>query len=71
MPVAVKTPALPLAVLPPPATATGDWQVDSGEDGICALHLDKECLIQGFALTGKQAAQRSQFAARIGQIAAR
>lgn len=70
MPVVVKTPALPLAVLPPPAVATGDWQIDASEVGICALHLDPARMIQGFALTGKQAAQRSQLAARIGQAAA-
>jgi rubredoxin-NAD+ reductase len=65
MPVVVKTPALPLAVLPP-ATNNGGWQVDCNDEGICALHLDENRTIQGFALTGKQAAQRSQFAARVG-----
>lgn len=65
MPVVVKTPALPLAVLPP-ATNTGSWQVDNTSDGICALYLDDSRNIQGFALTGKVAAQRSQFAAKVG-----
>lgn len=68
MPVVVKTPALPLAILPP-ATNNGGWQVDNTSDGICALHLDENRTIQGFALAGKQAAQRSQFAARVGQLA--
>lgn len=66
MPVVVKTPALPLAVLPP-ATNNGGWQVDCSDDGICALHLDEGRLLQGFALSGKQAAQRSQFAGKVGQ----
>jgi rubredoxin-NAD+ reductase len=69
MPVVVKTPALPLAVLPP-ASGSGGWAVDCKEDGICALHLDEGKTIQGFALAGKQAAQRAQYAARIGQAAA-
>ncbi len=67
MPVVVKTPALPLAVLPP-ASGSGGWQVDCNAEGICALHLDQENKLQGFALAGKHAAQRSQFAARIGQL---
>jgi rubredoxin---NAD+ reductase len=70
MPVVVKTPALPLALLPPAIGAAGGWQVDCGDDGICALYLDAGRLIQGFALAGKQAAQRAQFAAKLGQPAA-
>jgi rubredoxin-NAD+ reductase len=69
MPVVVKTPALPLAILPP-LSNNGGWQVDCAEDGICALHLDESRLLQGFALTGKRAAQRSQFAAKVGKAAA-
>lgn len=67
MPVVVKTPALPLAVLPPAPGVAGGWQVDCAEDGICALHLDESRLLHGFALTGTQAAQRSQYAAKVGQ----
>jgi rubredoxin-NAD+ reductase len=70
MPVVVKTPALPLAVLPPATGAEGGWQVDCFDDGICALHLDEGKTLQGFALAGKQAAQRGQYAAKVGQGAA-
>jgi rubredoxin-NAD+ reductase len=70
MPVVVKTPALPLAVLPPAPGAEGSWQVDCIDDGICALHLDEDRVLQGFALAGKQAAQRSQYAAKVGQAMA-
>ena len=66
MPVVVKTPALPLAVLPP-ATNNGGWQVDCNDEGICALYLDEDRVLQGFALAGKQSAQRTQFAAKVGQ----
>ncbi len=69
MPVVVKTPALPLAVLPPAPGAEGGWQVDCKEDGICALHLDAGRILQGFALAGKDAAQRTQYAAKVGQVA--
>lgn len=70
MPVVVKTPALPLAVLPPAFGAEGGWQVDCMEDGICALHLGEDNILQGFALGGKQAAQRNQVAAKVGQAIA-
>ncbi len=69
MPVVVKTPALPLAVLPPAPNAEGGWQVDCGDDGICALHLDDGKILQGFALAGQQAAQRAQYAAKVGRPA--
>ena len=67
MPVVVKTPALPLAVLPPVGGSIGGWQVECNDEGVCALHLDAAGALQGFALAGKQAAQRTQFAAKIGQ----
>jgi NAD(P)H-nitrite reductase len=67
MPVVVKTPALPLAVLPPAPGAEGGWQVECFDDGICALHLDNGRLLQGFALAGRQATQRAQYAAKVGQ----
>lgn len=68
MPVVVKTPELPLAILPP-SSNSGGWQVDCSDDGICALHLDEGRVLQGFALAGKQAAQRSQYAAKVGLAA--
>lgn len=69
MPVIVKTPDMPLAVLPPTPAASGWWRVDSTDDGICALFMDEAKTIQGFALAGKMAAQRAQYAAKIGQAA--
>lgn len=70
MPVVVKTPALPLAVLPPAIGAQGSWQVASSDEGICALFVDAANALQGFTLAGKQASQRTQYAAKVGQPAA-
>jgi rubredoxin---NAD+ reductase len=59
MPVMVKTPAHPVAVLPPKIGTAGGWQVECGETGICALHLDASGRIQGFALTGSETGRRN------------
>jgi rubredoxin-NAD+ reductase len=59
MPVMVKTPAHPVAVLPPKPGASGGWQVDCTDTGICALHIDEEGRLQGFALTGSETSRRA------------
>lgn len=59
MPVMVKTPAHPVAALPPQAGATGGWQVECGDTGVCALHTDGSGRLQGFVLTGGETGRRS------------
>ena len=59
MPVMVKTPAHPVAVLPPKIGATGGWKVECGDTGICALHMDDSGRLQGFALTGSETGRRN------------
>lgn len=67
MPVMVKTPAHPVAVLPPKPGSAGGWQVACGEQGVCALHVDADGRLQGFALTGAETAQRTRL---VGELAA-
>ncbi|MDO9468542.1 MAG: FAD-dependent oxidoreductase [Thiobacillus sp.] len=62
MPVMVKTPAHPVAVLPPRIGAAGSWKVDCFDGGVCALHLDASGRMQGFALTGSETARRNTLA---------
>lgn len=62
MPVMVKTPAHPVAVLPPRIGAAGSWKVDCFDGGICALHLDASGRMQGFALTGSETSRRNALA---------
>lgn len=62
MPVMVKTPAHPVAVLPPRIGAAGGWKVECGDTGICALHVDDNGRLQGFALTGSEAGRRNALA---------
>ena len=59
MPVIVKTPAHPVAVLPPQIGAVGGWKVECSNSGVCALHADADGRLQGFALTGGETARRS------------
>jgi rubredoxin-NAD+ reductase len=59
MPVMVKTPAHPVAVLPPRIGAAGGWKVECGDSGVCALHTDAAGRLQGFALTGSETARRN------------
>lgn len=59
MPVMVKTPAHPVAVLPPKLGAAGGWKVACGDTGICALHVDDSGRLQGFALTGSETGRRN------------
>jgi rubredoxin-NAD+ reductase len=62
MPVMVKTPAHPVAVLPPKIGAVGGWKVECGDTGICALHVGDSGQLQGFALTGSETVRRNTLA---------
>ena len=59
MPVIIKTPAHPVAVLPPKIGANGGWKVECSDTGVCALHVDENGVLQGFALTGSETSRRA------------
>jgi rubredoxin-NAD+ reductase len=59
MPIMVKTPAHPVAVLPPKIGASGGWKVECNDTGVCALHMDENGVLQGFALTGSETGRRA------------
>lgn len=61
MPVMVKTPAHPVAVLPPKMGASGSWKVECNDTGVCALHVDENGELQGFALTGSETSRRAAY----------
>ena len=66
MPVVVKTPACPTVVCPPPADASGQWQVlatDEGE-GLEARFVDADENLLGFALLGAATARKQLLAAQ-------
>jgi rubredoxin-NAD+ reductase len=66
MPVMVKTPAYPVAVLPPRIGAAGSWKVECFDGGVCALHLDTSGTLQGFALTGSETSRRNALVKQLG-----
>jgi len=52
MPVALKTPAYPVSVLPPAPGIEGEWQIEQTDEAIKAQYLDSEGRLHGFALSG-------------------
>jgi len=69
MPVVVKTPAHPIAVLPVARDAVGTWQLRANSDGVKMEFLDAEQRISGFVLTGPYAAERNEMSKQVGQRA--
>lgn len=58
MPVAVKTPAAPLTVLPAPVDINVQWETEEFEDGMLAKAVDDESTLRGFVLLGPTAAKQ-------------
>ncbi|MEB3753428.1 FAD-dependent oxidoreductase [Acinetobacter sp. MD2(2019)] len=58
MPVAVKTPAAPLTVLPPPQNVVVNWETEYLEDGLVSKAIDSENMLRGFVLLGATAAKQ-------------
>ena len=58
MPVAVKTPAAPLTVLPIPHGVHVSWNIDAQEDGLIAKAVDAEDTLRGFVLLGATAGKQ-------------
>ena len=67
MPVMVKTPALPLTLLPPAPDQAGEWQVEETATGMRGLFVDDEQRVLGFALAGELTAERQQWADAVAQ----
>ena len=66
MPVAVKTPACPISVLPAPANAEGAWQLLEEDGGLKFGFVDNEQKLQGFVLTESKTTQRTALVAQLG-----
>ncbi len=63
MPVAIKTPALPIVVSPPNPGQAGDWAADAADEAVAGSvwrFIDATHAVRGFVLTGKQTARRME-----------
>ncbi|MCU4337499.1 rubredoxin reductase RubB [Acinetobacter dispersus] len=58
MPVAVKTPAAPLTVLPAPLNVDVNWETEEFDDGMLAKAADGEGTLRGFVLLGPTAGKQ-------------
>ena len=71
MPVAVKTPALPLSVVPAPVGMEGDWhyvdQPEGAAPGLEGHFRDREGRLMGFVLAGAATARRAALVRAVGQ----
>lgn len=70
MPVVVKTPAWPTVVCPPPADATGQWEVSATDEAlearfVSAASAGQAGALLGFVLQGKAVSQRQAWAAQM------
>lgn len=65
MPVLVKTPRYPIAVLPPPAGCEGRWEEDPGTDGGVAVFRAATGHMAGFAAAGNRYAERAALLAAL------
>lgn len=68
MPVAVKTPALPLSVVPAPQGVDGEWHFLGSDGGLEGHFKDREGRLQGFVLGGAATARRAVLVRAIGQV---
>ncbi len=68
MPVVVKTPAHPVAVLPVARDAAGAWHMLEAQGGVKMLFLDTEDRMTGFVLTGRYASERNEMSKQVGQV---
>ena len=58
MPVAVKTPAAPLTVLPAPLDVDVNWETEEFDDGMLAKAADGQGTLRGFVLLGATAGKQ-------------
>lgn len=65
MPVVVKTPAIPVVVCPPPASAEGGWELRGEPGHWCARFLTPGGRLLGFALCGAATGEKQALAAAL------
>ena len=59
MPIAIKTPACPVTVAPPPKDAVGAWAIEGSAPNLKATFEDSDGRLLGYALTGTAVKEKS------------
>ncbi|HSJ47245.1 MAG TPA: FAD-dependent oxidoreductase [Gammaproteobacteria bacterium] len=65
MPVAVKTPAHPVVVSPPPMGSEGKWRTEAGAEGTAGFFESPDGELLGFALTGSRVGEKQTLTKRL------
>lgn len=68
MPVMVKTPACPVVVSPPATGIEGEWNISQDDEGVNAQFIDKNGLLQGFALIGSAVADKQKLTKQLPAV---
>lgn len=68
MPVIIKTPACPLAVVPPPRGAKGEWTINQTSSGVKAVFTSDAGEISGFALSDERIKERQELASDLAPL---
>jgi len=59
MPVAIKTPACPVMVAPPPREAHGEWHIEGSAPNLKATFTSPSGDLLGYALTGEAVKEKA------------
>lgn len=70
MPVMVKTPCCPVAVVPPEVTEDGTWEVEREGNNVRALYRDSSGALLGFALTGDRVIEKQTLSREVPPVLA-
>jgi len=68
MPVAIKTPACPVTVAPPPRDAQGAWHIEGESPNLKASFKDPNGHLLGYALTGDAVKEKSALTKRLPPV---
>lgn len=68
MPIVVKTPDYPMVISPPSANETGEWQLESDQEGVKALFIGKDNSLKGFILTEQKISEKQSLAKQLPAV---
>lgn len=61
MPIVVKTPTMPICMLPAPENLEGEWEINEQPESTAAKYIDDQGRLRGFILMGKAIEQKNAY----------